>query len=140
MPNHDDGNVDIFLPQSERLQILSPSEFELLWGMPLFSPEDRKLFFTITPREESVLTKLRTAKTKVYFLLCLGYFRARQRFYRFDWEVVADDAQYLLKRYLPHDSVRDLSVSDHIRFQHAKRILKLFGYLHILVIVNTYSG
>ncbi len=88
MPNHDDGNVDIFLPQNELLQILSPSEFELLWGMPLFSPEDRKHFFTITPREESVLTKLRTAKTKVYFLLCLGYFRARQRFYRFDWEVL----------------------------------------------------
>lgn len=123
-----------FLPQSDRLQILSQNEFELLWGLPSFSPEDCELLFTITPREESVLSRLRTAKTKVYFLLCLGYFRARQRFYRFESEMVSSDVQFLVKRYLPNNDVNDfndvndLRVSDHTRLQHTERILELFGY------------
>jgi hypothetical protein len=34
------------LPQSDRLQILSPEEYELLWGFPRFTQSDRDLFFT----------------------------------------------------------------------------------------------
>jgi hypothetical protein len=33
------------LPQSDRLQILSPDEYELLWGFPRFTQSDRDLFF-----------------------------------------------------------------------------------------------
>jgi hypothetical protein len=37
------------LPQSgDRLQILSPEEYELLWGFPRFTQSDRDLFFTLT--------------------------------------------------------------------------------------------
>jgi hypothetical protein len=32
------------LPQSNRLQILSPEEYELLWGFPRFTQTDRDLF------------------------------------------------------------------------------------------------
>jgi hypothetical protein len=35
MPAYD-NKEDALLPQSERLQILSPEEYELLWGMPRF--------------------------------------------------------------------------------------------------------
>ena len=38
--DHSDGDV---LPQSDRLQILSPEEYELLWGFPRFTQSDRGL-------------------------------------------------------------------------------------------------
>ncbi|MEM6485384.1 MAG: hypothetical protein AAF662_10420 [Pseudomonadota bacterium] len=37
-------SADESLPQSDRLQILSPEEYELLWGFPRFSQSDRDLF------------------------------------------------------------------------------------------------
>jgi len=37
------------LPQSDRLQILTPEEYELLWGLPQLSQTERELFFTLSP-------------------------------------------------------------------------------------------
>jgi hypothetical protein len=34
------------LPRSDRLQILSPEEYELLWGFPRVTQSDRDLFST----------------------------------------------------------------------------------------------
>ncbi len=47
-------------PERERLQILSPEEYELFWRMPRFSAADRDLFFDLSPREEALLAHLRT--------------------------------------------------------------------------------
>ena len=69
------------LPQSDRLQILSPEEYELLWGMPRFSQYDRDLFVSLNRRDEQALARLRTPRTKLHFMLQLGYLRARQRFF-----------------------------------------------------------
>jgi hypothetical protein len=43
-----DDSAGEALPQSDRLQILSPEEYELLWGFPRFTQSDRDLFFTLT--------------------------------------------------------------------------------------------
>ena len=66
------------LPQSgDRLQILSPEEYELLWGFPRFTQSDRDLFFTLTSPERNALEQRRSVRTKIHFLLHLSYFRAR---------------------------------------------------------------
>lgn len=128
MPDPVDTNEDIFLPQSDRLQILSPEEYELLWGVPRFSQYDRDLFFALTAREHHTLGRLRTVRTRVHFLLQLGYFRARQRFFRVEAESVRDDIEYLSRRYLDDAIVADISVSDHTRKHHVELILRLFRY------------
>ncbi len=46
------------LPQSDRLQILSPEEYELLWGFPRFTQSDRDLFFTLTAPECEALLRV----------------------------------------------------------------------------------
>ncbi|MDA0681538.1 MAG: Tn3 family transposase [Proteobacteria bacterium] len=123
-----DNNEDTFLPQSDRLQILSPEEYELLWGVPRFSQYDRDLFFALTAPERHVLARLRTVRTKAHFLLQLGYFRARQRFFRVEVQSVGDDIEYLSRRYLDNAIVADIDVSDHTRKRHVALILKLFRY------------
>lgn len=63
MAQHVDNNEDIFLPRSDRLQILSAEEYELLWGRPRFSQSDRDLFFALTASEFQILGRLRTPRT-----------------------------------------------------------------------------
>jgi hypothetical protein len=41
-----------------------------------------------------VLEQRRSVRTKIHFLLLLGYFRVRQRFFRFDFSAVRDDVDY----------------------------------------------
>jgi TnpA family transposase len=117
------------LPQSgDRLQILSPEEYELLWGFPRFTQSDRDLFFTLTAPEREVLEQRRSVRTKIHFLLHLGYFRARQRFFRFELPAVRDDVDYLRRRYFDNQAVVDLTVSDHTRKRHVETLLRLFRY------------
>lgn len=99
MPEPIDGKEDIFLPQSDRLQILSAEEYEQLWGLPRFSQYDRDLFFSLTAPELEILDRLRTHRTKAHLLLQLGYFRARQLFFRFEMTTVRDDLEYLRRRF-----------------------------------------
>ena len=51
------------VPQSDRLQILSPEEYELLWGFPRFTQSDRELFFTLTAPEREALEQRRSVRT-----------------------------------------------------------------------------
>lgn len=123
-----DNSTDETLPQSDRLQILSPEEYELLWGFPRFTQSDRDLFFTLTVPERKVVEQRRSVRTKIHLLLHLGYFRARQRFFRFDLSAVRDDVDYLRRRYFNNVAVADLTVSLHTRQRHIELILGLFRY------------
>ena len=117
------------LPQSGgRLQILSAGEYELLWGFPHFTQSDRDLFFTLSAREREALEQRRSVRTKIHFLLHLGYFRARQRFFRFELAAVRDDVDYLRRRYFDNQAVAELTVSDHTGKRHVEAILGLFRY------------
>jgi hypothetical protein len=116
------------LPRSDRLQILSAEEYELLWGFPRFTQSDRELFFTLTAPGREALEQRRSVRTKIHFLLHLGYFRARQRFFRFELTAVRDDVDYLRRRYFDNMAVADLSVSLHTRERHIDTILGLFRY------------
>ncbi len=89
LPEHSAGEG---LPQSDRLQILSPEEYELLWGFPRFTQSDRDLFFTLTAPERVAVEQCRSVRTKIHLLLHLGYFRARQRFFRFELPAVRDES------------------------------------------------
>lgn len=116
------------LPRSDCLQILSPEEYEQLWGFPRFTQSDRDLFFTLTAPEREALEQRRSVRTKIHFLLHPGYFRARQRFFHFELPAVRDDVDYLRRRYFDNVAVADLAVSLHTRQRHVDTILELFRY------------
>ena len=73
-----DNSGDIFLPQSDRLQIFPSVEYELLWRLPRFSQYDRDLFITMAMQERHALARIRTLRTKASLACCmLGYLGAR---------------------------------------------------------------
>ena len=94
-----DWGSDEVLPGSDRLRILSPEEYELLWGLPRFSQSDREVFFGLKPWEGALLRRLRTPRARAHFVLQLGYFRARQRLFVLDRDMVAEDLAYVCARH-----------------------------------------
>jgi len=73
-----------------------------------------------------VFNRVRTPRTRVHFLLILGYFKARQRFFVVDDEVMSDDIAFLADRL--DCRVSDVLVSKHTRQMHVSWVLELFGY------------
>jgi hypothetical protein len=71
----------------------------------------------------AAVEQCRSVRTKIHLLLHLGYFRARQRFFRFELPAVRDDVDYLRRRYFDNVAVADLTVSLHTRQRHIEVIL-----------------
>src|SRR5215213_7918755 len=63
------------------LNILSDDEQIQFDSPPLFTGENRKHFFSLPKWAEETVQALRTPKSKVGFILQLGYFRASKVFY-----------------------------------------------------------
>ncbi len=123
-------NEDIFLSDNiKRIQLLSDTEVEELYARPEFSTNEQALYFTLNKSEQSALQCYANLKTRVHFILQLGYFKATQQFFIFDFEKVRNDTDFILRNYY---SESDLTFSgclsrDYIRKQ-KQSILDLFNY------------
>jgi hypothetical protein len=67
--------------------------------MPQFNKTERALYFSLTDNEMRLVKKYRTIKAKVYFIRLLGYFKAKQQFYKFDLAYNNVDTQSILEKY-----------------------------------------
>ncbi|MFL5657034.1 MAG: Tn3 family transposase [Ktedonobacteraceae bacterium] len=113
----------------KRLHILDDGEFEALYGRPCLSGDERTNVFTLTQPEKDLLASFPHLPIQLYFLLQLGYFKAKQLFFTFTFDDVAEDVTYLLERYFPaapRPELRMLNKRTILKQRH--RILKLFGY------------
>ena len=113
----------------KRIQLLTDAEISDLYDRPDFTLEERELFFTLSPNEQRALNQYHNTRTRVYFILQLGYFRAKQQFFSFHFEDAAGDTSFILKRHFGQtDTDWKGSLSrDSIRTQ-KQNILGLFGY------------
>ena len=92
-------------PIQKRLRILSQTEIETLYGLPRFTQDEQTEYFTLSPAEKELLRDLRSEHTQCYFILQLGYFKAKQMFFTFDFHEVKDDVQYILEQYFPNTKI-----------------------------------
>ena len=87
----------------KRQTILSDAERQDLYGVPDFSPEERDYYFSLDSREMRIMKKMGKPRSKVYFILQLGYFKARNTFPPFKFEDVKDDVQYIIATYFSRE-------------------------------------
>ncbi len=85
----------------KRLKILEADEIEAVFGLPVFDDDDRELYFSLLPPEKALLSQLHGYKSYIYYILQLGYFKARQQFFVFDQAQVSADANYVQRTYFP---------------------------------------
>ncbi len=93
---------------SGHLQILRPKEIEELYALPDFGPEDRITFFTLSPEEYSLMESFRGISPRVFFVLQLGYFKAKHLFFIFGFEKRPADTEFVLQKYFPGNSGKNL--------------------------------
>ena len=67
----------------KRLHILDDEEIEALYGRPCFTVDDRTHVFTLTQPEKDLLASFPHIPIQLYFILQLGYFKAKQMFFTF---------------------------------------------------------
>jgi len=113
----------------KRIQLLSDAEISDLYARPEFSADERHLFFALNPEDEAALAHYQNVRTRVYFILQLGYFKAKQQFFRIDFNEVIEDTRFILTTHFDRSDTRwKGSVSrDSIRAQ-KRDILALFDY------------
>jgi hypothetical protein len=115
--------------QNKRLNILTVKEIQALYGLPQFTSEERDAYFTLDPLEEEQRKNIRYINAAVYFILQLGYFKAKKQFFVFDAHAVTDDIKYILHRYFPSDAeTTDLTISKPTRLAQQAQILQLLNY------------
>ena len=100
-----------------------------IFDRPQFTEEDRDDYFSLSRPEEALLRKFRAVRSKVYFVLQLGYFKAKRRFFVVDFSAVQEDIRYVLALHFPHKQTTDTrAVDKNTRFRQQRLILKLFRY------------
>lgn len=113
---------------AKRLTILEVEEIESVYGLPVFDEEERAFYFSLAPPERAALSQLHGMKSTIYFILQLGYFKARRQFFVFNLKQVAADAQYIQRIYFPDVDLTDLDITKVTRLKQQSLILELFQY------------
>jgi Domain of unknown function (DUF4158) len=113
----------------KRLTILTAKEIQTLYGLPQFTEEEREVYFTLDPLEKQQLDQLRNITAAVYFILQLGYFKAKKQFFLYGLQEVSDDVVYILRRYFPTViKLPSVTISKPTRLAQQSQILRLFDY------------
>ncbi|NHZ84145.1 DUF4158 domain-containing protein, partial [Massilia sp. CCM 8695] len=114
--------------KSERLTVLSDAEQEALYGLPDFDDAQRLEYLALTETELALASSRPGLHTKVYCVLQIGYFKAKQSFFRFDWNEVDDDCAFVLNHYFHGESFERKSITKHEHYAQREQIAELFGY------------
>ena len=120
------NQIDGGMPR--RLQILGEDEIEAVYGRPIFNYEERALYFSLSAPEKAALKQFHTFQSRIFYILQLGYFKARQQFFAFTIQEVVADASHVQQTYFPDYPLMDFSIAKGTRLKQQRAILDLFRY------------
>lgn len=89
----------------KRLSLLSEAEITDLYARPEFNQAEQHLYFKLIQPELDALNQFKTLKTKVYFILQLAYFKAKNQFFTFLLEDVPNDVEYIVTKFFKKSGV-----------------------------------
>ena len=85
------------MPIDKRINLLSTTEVEEIYNYPNFSDHERQHYLHLSKQELTISKTLKTMENKVYFVLMLGYFKAKTIFYKICFEKSNLDIAYIDK-------------------------------------------
>jgi len=99
-----------------------------IYALPVFNEAEQLLYFEFTAREIDAAKKYRTIKAQIHFMLSLGYFKAKQQFYRVNLRQ-SQDAKYVFEKYFYKTNTKLLGKIN-LRTYHKQKkdTLVLLGY------------
>ena len=114
--------------KSERLALLTPAEQDALYGLPDFDDTQRQEFLSLTETELSLACNRTGTHYQAWCILQIGYFKAKQTFFRFAWDDVPDDLAFVLSRYFPEQACELHPISTREHYAQRALLAQLFGY------------
>ena len=114
--------------KSERLTILSEAEQYALYGLPDFDDAQRLEYLALSETELALASSRPGLHAQIYCILQIGYFKAKQTFFRFDWNEVEDDCAFVLSRYFHGEAFEHKLITKHEHYTQRDRVARLFGY------------
>ena len=113
--------------KSKRLSVLSEAEQEALYGLPDFDDGQQLDFLSLSEAELALAASRPGILAQVYCILQIGYFKAKQTFFRFDWLEVENDVAFVASRYCQGEAFERKAITDHEHYTQRKLIANLFG-------------
>lgn len=116
--------------KSKRLTVLSEAERLALYSLPDFDDFQRAEYLSLSEIELDLVLKRKSLEEQVYCLLQIGYFKAKQTFFRFVLKrAPPEDILLVLQRYFPGKKLLSKkSVNHHEYYAQRDDIICLFGY------------
>jgi TnpA family transposase len=111
-----------------RLRVFSEQEIDDLYERPRFTQPERDEYFALSAQEKAALEQFHPYKSKLFFMLQLGYFKARLMFFVFRLSDAGEDAAYLKRRYFPDFNDAGAAIAKGTRLKQQKLILELCNY------------
>ena len=99
---------------NKKLFILSKTEIALYFSCPTFNLNEQEYYFTLSHIEQNILRQFLT-NTKWYFILQLGYFKARKQFFNINLVKAASDIDYITKYYQLPIPIKTVSEDTHLK-------------------------
>lgn len=116
------------IAKNERLTVLSDAEQEALYGLPDFDDAQRLEYLALTENELALASSRPSLHAQVYCVLQIGYFKAKNNFFRFHWSEIEDDSAFVLSRYFQGEVFETKPITKHEHYSQRRKIAALFGY------------
>lgn len=117
-------------PGVKRLYLLDAAELAVLYDRPCFSDEERAFYFALTPAETVHLQTFADGAVQAFFVLQLGYFKAKQRFFSVTLADVRADLTFIVNQLGIHLAPDDLRLLNPRTLQQRQIILDSTRYRH----------
>ena len=114
---------------NKQLTLLSETERLALYALPDFDPNQRLEYLTLTDAEQQLMYSRHDLSGKIYCALQMGYFKAKQLFFRFSWEeTVSEDVTFIGQHYFSEQALELHPITKHEHYVQCHAIADLFGY------------
>lgn len=115
--------------KKKRLSILSNLEKYAFYGLPDFDHEQQQQYFIFNLKEESLIEGCPSLHTKVYCALQLGYFKAKNAFFKFSLRDIAQgDINFITERYFNSQTLSVFKITKHENYLQRQKICEFFGH------------
>lgn len=113
--------------KSKRRQLLTDAQYDALYGVPAFSPEEQDHYFSLNDLEQEAFDSFRVPGIQVYFVLLLGYTRHSNVMRDIEWDACKADIAYILQRHCQGKKVRRIALTANRKKRLYDRVLDLLG-------------
>ncbi|HHI5329636.1 TPA: Tn3 family transposase [Legionella pneumophila] len=120
------------MANSQRIYILNNQELSAIYDLPKFNDVERRHFFALSDFELEKI-KLRPfngreTSSKLYFILQLGYFKAKHLFFRFQYSEIKEDVSFICNTYLINDLVPKVLPTRKFQLNTLQQIMQWMGF------------